>query len=189
MGRSYYTDLLNDAQLASFAAVNTHTAATALWANPPSALQTVIPAGDMRAGKVYQLRAGGVMGTTATPTVAYTPVIGVNGTAADTSLGISATHTTGSGLTAVPWYADFILAVRSIGGAASLAAVVGSGFVTIGAVAAAAGLQPAISIGGLTTVTTVNDKVANAVTLCATWSASSASNTHTTHFAILNPLN
>lgn len=189
MAEQTFADVLNKGQSASYAAVNTHTAATVLWPNAPSAGQTVIPAFTMTAGKIFELTAGGVMGTTGTPTVAYTPYIGVNGTASDVSIGISATHTTGSGLSAVPWFCEFRLIVRSIGTAASTAAVVGTGFVAVGAVAAAAGLTGAMPIGGLTTVTTVNQAVANSLTLAATWSASNAANTHTTHFAILRALN
>jgi len=187
MTRQYFADVTNEPVTSSFTAVNSHTTVALIFPISGNKMWTRIPANDMRAGKVYRVDAGGVMGATGTPTVAYTPFVGPAATTADSSLGISTTFTMGAP-TAVAWYYTFTLLVRSVGNAASTAAVVGTGVMTLGQVAAAS-IGPAITVGGLTTVTTLDSSVDQFLSLGATWSASSASNTHTTQWVVMRSLN
>ena len=69
-------------------------------------------ANDPKAGKIYCLRAGGIMSTGASGKLIITPTYGGTGGVA---LGVSATQTTPINLSAVPWTLSFDLVFRTIG--------------------------------------------------------------------------
>ena len=157
------------------AAINTTTTETNLW---DPALWGLIPAFDMRPGKVYTVRFGGVMGTTATPTIAWRARCGTNNSAppTGTDLGISPTVTLGT-FTAQPFYGWFDLTVRSIGVAAAGATLTGNGFACMPA-AAAATVVPQTPFGGAIP-TTVDNTINQGLGISITWGTSNASNTLT----------
>lgn len=157
------------------AAINTTTTETNLW---DPALWAPIPALDMKAGKVYTVEFGGVMGTTATPTIAWRARCGTNNSAppTGTDLGISPTVTLGT-FTAQPFYGVCTMVVRSIGVAASGATVTANGVAFMPA-AAAATVTPHAVFGG-SVPTTVDSTIAQGLGVSITWGASNASNTLT----------
>lgn len=168
----------------SHTTVNNTVTRTNLWV--PS-LWTPINAFDMRAGKVYLLRAGGVIGTTGTPTIIFNPTFGQSGTpSSNTALGVSNTITLGSGLSAVSWWAEFVLVVRSLAVAASSATITGNGSVHVNGAAAAVGQL--IPIGG-TVVTNADHTTAQGLCLDVTWGTANASNTITAQWTYLAPQN
>src|SRR2546430_1384886 len=77
------------------AAINTTTTETNLF--DPS-IHAPIPQFDMRVGKIYEIEVGGVMGTTATPTISWTARVGTNNSAPPTgvTLGAGPTVTLGT---------------------------------------------------------------------------------------------
>jgi hypothetical protein len=164
-----------DASPASFTAINTTVTETNLW-NP--GLWGLIPAFDMKAGKTYQIMFGGVMGTTATPTIVWTSRVGTNNSAPPTgaSLGLSPTVTLGT-FTAQPFYGQVTMVVRSLGIAAAGTTVTGNGFAVMPA-AAAATVVPQTPFGGVV-LATVDDTINQGLGVSVTWGASSASNTLT----------
>lgn len=177
---------LRDAATANLrAAINTTTTETNLW---DPGLWGLISAFDMRPGKTYVVRFGGVMGTTATPTIAWRARCGTNNSAppTGTDLGISPTVTLGT-FTAQPFFGYFEMVVRSIGVAASGATVTGNGFVCMPA-AAAATVVPQTPFGGAIP-TTVDDTANQGLGVSITWGASSASNTLTPQWMIPVPTN
>lgn len=174
------TDVRDAATANLRAAINTTTTETNLW---DPGLWGLIPAFDMRPGKVYTVYFGGVMGTTATPTIAWRARCGTNNSAppTGTDLGISPTVTLGT-FSAQPFYGQFILVVRSIGVAASGASVTGNGFACMPA-AAAATVVPQTPFGGVVP-TTVDDTANQGLGVSITWGASSASNTLTPQWMV-----
>ena len=153
---------------------------TNLWV---PAIWTPVPALDMAPSKTYRLRAGGVISTTATPTIIFTPTFGQSTTpGSNLSLGGSITLTLGSSLSSVPWVAEFTLVVRSLGVAASTSTVTGNGTVVIGGPAATA--SQVLAIGG-TVVTTADHSSAQGMCLDVTWGTASASNTITAQWTRL----
>lgn len=173
-----------EAPPASHTAVANTTTRSNLWV--PS-LWTPINAFDMRAGKVYLLCAGGIVSTTGTPTILFTPTFGQSGTpASNTSLGAGITLTTGSGLSSVPWDLTLRVVVRSLGVAASGTTITGNGHVVIGGPAATA--SQVVAIGG-TVVTNADHTTAQGLVLDVTWGTASPSNTITCQWTYLAPQN
>jgi hypothetical protein len=169
---------------ASHTAVANTTTRTNLWV---PAIWTPINAQDLLAGKAYRLYCGGVISTTGTPTIIFNPTFGQSVTpASNIALGASITLTTGTGLSAVPWYAEFTLGIRSLGIAASGSTGTGNGFVTIGGPAATASQTVAI---GATVPTTLDHTTAQGLCLDVTWGTASASNTITAQWTLLTSLN
>lgn len=168
---------------ASHTAVTANGTRTNLW-NP--ALWTPIPALDLKPGKGYHLRCGGILSTTTgSNTIIFNPTFGQSSTpASNAALGASTTVTLTASLSNVPWWAEFVLSVRSLGIAAAGATITGNGFVTIGGAAAAAGII--IPIGG-TVVTNADHTVAQGLGLDVTWGA--ASNSITAQWSLLQSLN
>lgn len=165
-------------------AVNTTTSATNLW-NP--AIHTPIPALDMLAHKAYILRAGGIISNTATPTIIFNVRVGQSATpGSNVNLGATVTFTTPSGLSATPWWAEFVMGVRSIGVVASTATVVGTGLIVIGGVATT--VSSALAVGDQVP-TTVDNTVAQGLVIDCTWGTNSASNTITARWQLLQSLN
>jgi hypothetical protein len=156
---------------------------TNLWV---PALWTPIPALDPYAGKVYKLSCGGVISTTATPTIQFTATFGQSATpASNLSLGTTTTIPLGT-LTSRNWYAEFTLGFRSVGIAASGATCTGNGFVTIDNGAGVVGICNPM---GSSVPTTADHTTAQGLVLDVLWSASSASNTITCAWTLLQSLN
>lgn len=163
----------------SHSAVANTVTRTNLWV---PAIWTPIPALDLAAGRTYRLRAGGIISTTATPTIIFTPTFGQSATpASNISLGGSITLTLGT-LSSAPWKAEFTLIVRSLGVAASTSSVVGSGEIVIGGAAATA--SQVLAVGG-TVVTTADHSSAQGLCLDVTWGTASVSNTVTAQWTRL----
>jgi hypothetical protein len=168
---------------ASHTAVANTTTRTNLWV--PS-LWTPIPAFDPKPGKTYLLRCGGIISTTATPTIVFNPTFGQSSTpASNIALGATTTFTLGT-LTNAPWWAEFVLGFRQLGIAASGATCTGNGYVVIGGAAAAVG--QCVPMGG-TVVTTADHTTAQGLSLDVTWGAASASNTITCQWTVPQSLN
>lgn len=156
----------------SFTAVNTTTTETNLWV--PS-IWSPIPAGDMQAGKLYEQKSGGVLGTTATPTLTFTPRIGQSVTpGSNITMGASTGVTMTAALAAVPWFSQFGFTIRALGLAASGATGTGNGFVVIGDLTTTSGKM--ISIGGAV-ATTIDNTAATGYVLSATWGTNNVANT------------
>jgi len=182
MGRQLFADAYLEFPPADVATVNTHTAATNLW---DPALWSSIPAFETRAGKMWELRAGGLMGTTGTPTLIVQPRWGIAVAASNITFGASNTFTMPT-LTATSWQMFCHIGCRSIGVTAATATLTANGQMNIKGVAAAVDVD--LSFGGVT-ITTGPWNVATGVSFDATWSASSASNTFTTKWVMLRALN
>lgn len=156
---------------------------TNLW-NP--ALWTPIAALDPKPGKVYLLRCGGIISTTGTPTIVFNPTFGQSATpASNLALGATTTFTLGT-LSSAPWWAEFLLGIRSLGIAASGATATGNGYVVVGGAAGAVGQT--VPMGG-TVVTTADHTTAQGLVLDVTWGSASASNTITAQWTTLQSLN
>jgi hypothetical protein len=185
MGRQTFTSAdVTEIPPGSFAAVNTTVSKTMLWL---PALWSAIPAYDMRAGKAYQLNCGGIISCVGTPTIIFDPLFGQNPTVgSNPSLGVSRTLALGSGLTTVPWMASFILGVRSLNVAASLATVTGNGWVKIQGVAAA--VDQVLSIGG-GVLTTADHTTAQGLAMAVTWGTSAAGNSIQAQWCLQRSLN
>ncbi len=181
MARQSFTAVdLCEAPPASHAAVVSTATRTNLWV---PALWTPIPAFDLRPGKAYTLRAGGIVSTTGTPTLIFTPTFGQSTTpGSNLSLGGSTTTALGSALASVPWYAEVTMVVRSLGVAASGATVTANGLVVVGGPAATA--SQTFAVGG-TVVTNADHTTAQGLCLDVTWGTSSASNTITAQWTLL----
>jgi hypothetical protein len=139
------------------------TSAEALWIG---ATFTPIFANDPKAGKIYTIKAGGIMSTGASGTLILIPQYGVLG---GTTLGTSQTVTVPINMTAVPWKLEFDLVFRVIGvGAASTCIGTGT-FTTAGFTSApAAGVACSFPFGG--TSATVDATINSAITISKTLS-------------------
>ncbi len=169
---------------ASHTAVANTTTRTNLW---NIAMWTPIPAFDPKPGKAYLLRCGGAISTTGTPTILFVPTFGQSATpASNVSLGSSGSFTLGSGLSGVPWYAEFVLGFRQVGIAASGATCVGHGSILVSGGSGNAGLT--VPMGG-TVATTADHSTDQGLALDVTWGAASASNTITCVWTLLQSLN
>jgi hypothetical protein len=168
---------------ASHTAVANTVTRTNLWV---PALWTPVNAFDPQPGKVYELRCGGIISTTGTPTIVFNPTWGQSATpASNVALGATTTWTLGT-LTNAPWDAIFTLGFRQLGIAASGATCTGNGHVIVGGAAAAVG--QAVPMGG-TVVTTADHTTAQGMCLDVTWGTASASNTITAQWTLLRSLN
>lgn len=168
---------------ASFTAITTSTKANLWTAN----LWTPISAFDMRAGKAYVLEFGGIFSTSATPgTVTFDPMFGQNATpASNISLGASRALTPTASLTNAAFSGRFVLGVRSLNIAASLATITGGGQVRLQGAAAAADQD--LSIGG-TVVTTADHTTAQGLVIAVTW-GTTAVNSIACQYCLLSSLN
>lgn len=186
MSRQGFTSVdYRDAPPAAFTAFANSTTKGNLW-NP--ALWTFFPAFTLKAGQVWLLDCGGIISCTGTPTIIFDVGFGQNNSSppTNTSFGASRTLTLGSGLTNVPWRAQFHMVVRSLGVAASGMTLVGNGQVNIQGVAAA--VDQDISLGG-TDITTADDTTAQGLAVAVTWGTASASNTIQAKWCLLRSLN
>lgn len=167
---------------ASHTAVANTTTRTNLWS---PALWTPIGAYDLRSGKAYILRCGGVVSTTGTPTLTFNPTFGQSGTpSSNLALGASPAVAMGNNMAGLPWSAEFVFGVRQLGIAASGCSATGNGYVLI-----SDGTKTPFYCMGGTVVTTADHTTAQGLCLDVTWSAASASNTITCQWTLLQSLN
>lgn len=103
-------------------------------------------ANDPKAGKIYCLRAGGIISTSTSGTMIITPTYGA---AVGTALGVSATQTVPISLTNVPWTLDFDLVFRVVSTVAGAnSTCIGTGKFSMQGTAATAGSGTVIPFGG-----------------------------------------
>jgi hypothetical protein len=184
----------NDGATASFAAINTTTTETSLVGNTQATINQfcALAVADARAGKVYKVNAYGAWGNTGTPTIIWTPRWGTSTTqATNVTLGASATLTTITGITALPWYLEFIGTVLTSPPGATTATFKGRGIVFLGIPATSSQTVQPLQFGGTSaTVDTSGQGTAGSgIQITVTWGTSSASNTVTCDNYILRSLN
>lgn len=167
------------------AAINTTTTETNLW---DPGIWAPLPVGSIQAGVGWQVDFGGVMGTTGTPAISFRARVGTNNSAppTGTDLGVGPTMTLGT-ISAVPFHGSGIFGCRSIGVAASGATLTGSGFVICPGAAAATTV--ATCVFGSAIPTTVDNTVAQGLSVSVIWGTSSASNTLTPQWCFPRTLN
>lgn len=152
------------------------TSAEALWL---ATSFTPIFANNPKAGKVYHVRAGGILSTGASGTLILIPQYGAIG---GTTLGTSQTVTMPINMTNVPWYLWFDLVFRTIGAVGANSTCIGTGmFCTAGFTSApAAGVSCAFPFGG--TSATVDATINSGITISKTLSVAGS---FTTQYAYI----
>ena len=176
MGRQVFQDgPYVDTHVASGAAL-TSTSAEALWLGTQF---TPIYANDPKAGKIYCVRAGGILSTGASGTLILIPQYGALG---GTTMGTSQTVTMPINMTNVAWWLQFDLIFRTIGAAGANSTCIGTGFFATAPFtsAPAAGLSCVIPFGG--TSATVDATINSGVTFSKTLSVAGSV---TTQFAYI----
>jgi hypothetical protein len=153
-----------------------------------------IPANDARAGKVYQVEAGGIYSNTGTPTIIWTPRWGSSTTVAtNIPLGASGTLTTITATTNLPWYALLTVVIRTAPPGATAGTCYATGTIDMGIPVINSQFTSGLYMGGGTAPTTIDTSGQGAagcgITLNVTWGTSSASNTLTTQWWLLRSLN
>lgn len=139
------------------------TSAEALWI---AAQFTPIYANDPKAGKVYCVRAGGILSTAGSGTLILIPQYGVLG---GTTIGTSQTVTVPINMTNVAWTLQFDLVFRTIGSGANSTAIGTGSFITAPFTSApAAGVSCVIPFGG--TSATVDATINSGITISKTLS-------------------
>jgi hypothetical protein len=130
---------------------------------------TPIFANDPKAGKIYTVKAGGIISTSASAsTMIITPSVGTGAT----TLGTSQTVTMPASLSNVPWHLEFNLIFRVIDPAGSTASTAfGTGvFTTCPAASAPTGAQACVIPFGGTAVTNINATANTSITIAKTLS-------------------
>lgn len=162
MARQYFADgPYLDPQVANATAL-VATTAEALWLGTQF---TPIFANDPKAGKIYCIRAGGILSTGASGTLILGPQYGAIG---GTTLGVSVTQTVPINLTAVPWRLEFDLVFRTIGAAGANSTCMGTGSFQCAGAAATAGSGFQLTFGG--TSATVDATINSGFTMSKTLS-------------------
>lgn len=173
MGRQLFQDgPFIDPPVASSGAL-VSTSIEALWV---ATTFTPIFANDPKAGKIYTVRAGGLLSTGASGTLIITPLYG------STALGPSITQTVPINLSNVAWSLEFDLVFRVIAaGAASTC--IGTGHFRGGGTAATAGSALSITFGGTSASVdaTINQSIGISKTL-------SVAGSFTTQYAFIYPM-
>jgi hypothetical protein len=162
---------VNDFPPTSFSAVTASATETNLWT---PAIWTPIPANDMRAGKIYNVKFGGIFTSTGTQGVlTFTARCGQSATpSSNVSLGASNATAPPASLTNAPFYGEFTLGIRSLGLAASGATGVGHGFVHVQGAAAATAID---YLFGGTVPTSLDNTTATGLIVSLTISVASQS--------------
>jgi hypothetical protein len=139
------------------------TSAEALWIG---AQFTPVFANDPKAGKIYTVKAGGILSTGASGTLILIPQYGVLG---GTTLGTSQTVTVPINMTNVAWKLEFDFVFRTIGSGVN-STCIGTGVFTTAPFtsAPAAGLSCVIPFGG--TSGTVDATINSGITISKTLS-------------------
>lgn len=153
---------------------------------------SAIPANHATAGRIYLVKCGGIYGNTATPTLIITPRWGSSTTVAtNVTLGASGTFTTITGTSALPYFIQFVFTIRTAPPGATLGTGYGTGYVKLGIPVTSSQFMTDLYIGGTAaTIDTTGQGTAGCgLTMNATWSASSASNTSTLQWWSLQSLN
>jgi hypothetical protein len=139
------------------------TSAEALWIG---AQFTPIFANDPKAGKIYTIRAFGILSTGASGTLILVPQYGILG---GTTLGTSQTVTMPINMSNVPWWLEFDLVFRTIGSGVNSTCIGGGFFATAPFTSApAVGISCVIPFGG--TSATVDATVNSGITISKTLS-------------------
>lgn len=158
MSRQYFSTILADPPIANLTAV-TATSETALWS---AAQYTPIPANDFQAGKIYTVKAGGVMSFAATGTLIITPRIGLT-VGAGITLGASVVAlTTPGATTAHAWWLEFTFICRTVGAAGTNSTGIGTGCFHTGI--PSAGSLPGTQVFGGTSAT-FDASIASGITI------------------------
>jgi hypothetical protein len=174
---------VSDFPPASHTAVGNTVTRTNLWV---PGIWTPIPALDVRAGKTYHLRCGGIISATAAPTIIFNPTFGSSTTpGSNVALGASTTFAVGT-VTNAAWYAEFIVGFRQIGVAASGATATGNGIVVISGAAAA--ISQVVVIGS-TVPTNIDQTTTQGMCLDVTWGTAAVGNTITAQWTFLQSCN
>lgn len=152
-----------DTHVASGAAL-VSTSAEALWLGTDF---TFIGANEPKAGRVFAIKAGGIMSTGASGTLILIPQYGVLG---GTTLGTSQTVTVPINMTAVAWTLEFELVFRILGAAGANSTCIGTGkFCSAPFTSApAAGISFVVPFGG--TSATVDASINSGITISKTLS-------------------
>jgi hypothetical protein len=166
MGRQYFQDgPYIDAQVATPSAL-VSTSAEALWIG---AQYTPIFANDPKAGKIYTIKAGGILSTSTSGTLIIAPQYGVLG---GTTLGTSATLTPTFSLSNVPWKLEFDLVFRTIGASGTNSTCIGTGMFSFGGTTASGQV---LALGG--TSASVDATINSAITFSKTLSVAGSVST------------
>jgi hypothetical protein len=141
---------------------------------------TPIYANDPKAGKIYCIKAGGIMTmSVATCTFVITPRYGTGGT----SMGASPAQLLPA-MTGVPWILDAELIWCKIGVSTGSWAICIGKFCCQGTIATA-GAGTVIPFGGLTNVTSLDATINSCLEICVTAGGTVGSPTLITHYAYI----
>lgn len=171
MGRQLFQDgPYIDPQVANGTAL-VATTAEALWIG---ATFTPIFANDPKAGKIYTIKAGGILSTGASGTLILLPQYGVLG---GTTLGTSQTVTMPINMANVAWRLEMDIVFRTIGPAGANSSCIGTGVFTTAPFtsAPAAGLACVIPFGG--TSVAVDATINSGITISKTLSVAGSMTT------------
>lgn len=164
MGRQLFQEgPFVDPQVANGSAL-VSTSAEALWIG---ATFTPIFANDPKAGKIYVVKAGGILSTGASGTLILIPQYGVLG---GTTLGTSQTVTVPINMANVAWRLEMDIIFRTIGPAGANSTCIGTGTFTTAPFTSApgAGLSCVIPFGG--TSAAVDATINSGITISKTLS-------------------
>lgn len=179
MSRQNFASVLIDPPIANLTAV-TATSETALWL---ASRYTPIPANDATPGKIYVVKAGGIMSFAATGTLIITPRFGLT-VGAGITMGASVVAlTTPGATTAHPWTLEFTCVVRTLGDPGTNSTVIGTGHFHTG-IPSAGSLPATQTFGG--TSATVDLSIASGITIG--WTLSVAG-TVTPQYAYIQSVN
>lgn len=197
VGQTFSAVTTNIAPTADFTARNTFTTEVSLLGNTANGAPTqavvnqfcAIPANDAIPGRMYHLFFGGIYSTTGTPTIIFTPRWGSSVTiGTNVLLGVSQTITTASGVSAQPFFGEFIFTIRTAPPEATAGTGKGHGFVALG------GLTTNASVTTMGKTAATIDTTGQGTAGCGlqigiTWGTSSASNTITPENYLIRSLN
>lgn len=160
---------------------NAVTTAVDLWSG---AQYTPIFANDPKAGKIYIVRAGGILSTAGSGTLTLSPFYGGSGGVA---LGASQAQTVVVSLTNIPWALEFTLVFRTIGAAGANSGVTCTGRFQAPGAAGTAGSSIDITFGSTSTTSTLVDATVNKdITIQKTLSVAGS---FSTNWAFIHALN
>lgn len=184
----------NDVNTAAFAAINTTVAESNIVGATQGLINQfcAIGANDPKAGKAYKVAFAGQYGNTATPTIIWTPRWGTSTTpATNITLGASPTITTITGVTALPFFGEFVMAIRTAPPGATLGTGEGHGWVALGIpVTSSQYVQMAYMGNTVATIDTTGQGAAGVgLSINITWGTSNAANTLTCETFLLQSLN
>lgn len=167
MGRQYFQD---GPYIDTMVATPTALVATTIEPLWVAATFTPVFANDPKAGKIYCVRAGGILSTGASGTLILSPLYGA------TTLGASQTVTMPINMSNVAWYLCFDVIFRVIAGAGATSTCIGTGFFATAPFtsAPAAGLSCVIPFGGTSASVdaTINSSIGVSKTLSVAGSMS-----------------